>query len=368
MQRYNALNPDVTVVINASPYETGKQEKRLHKAAQCPTPVVYVNRVGGQDGLVFDGRSFVYDNGTRVVLPLAEEAGCTIALSPASPTKTVKAISEEEEIYTILKRGLRDYVDAVKPRKVLLGLSGGMDSALTAAIAVDALGADHVYGVMIPSVYTSQASLDDAAFVANALAIGLLSIPLSAAMDVLGDVLDHPAGITHENLQARLRGLILMAHANRNNDLLLNTSNKSESAMGYATLYGDMCGGFAVLQDVYKTQVYRLAQWRNRQGVVFNDSTLTKEPTAELRPDQKDTDSLPPYDRLDHLLQHFIEGYGSLEEAITQGFSGAEAEKVYRALHGAEYKRRQAPLGIKITPRAFGPDWRFPVMRGRLPF
>jgi NAD+ synthetase len=368
MQRYNALNPDVTVVINASPYETGKQEKRLHKAAQCPTPVVYVNRVGGQDGLVFDGRSFVYDNGTRVVLPLAEEAGCTIALSPASPTKTVKAISEEEEIYTILKRGLRDYVDAVKPRKVLLGLSGGMDSALTAAIAVDALGADRVYGVMIPSVYTSQASLDDAAFVANALAIELLSIPLSAAMDVLGDVLDHPAGITHENLQARLRGLILMAHANRNNDLLLNTSNKSESAMGYATLYGDMCGGFAVLQDVYKTQVYRLAQWRNRQGVVFNDSTLTKEPTAELRPDQKDTDSLPPYDRLDHLLQHFIEGYGSLEEAITQGFSGAEAEKVYRALHGAEYKRRQAPLGIKITPRAFGPDWRFPVMRGRLPF
>ena len=368
MQRYNALNPDVTVVINASPYETGKQEKRLHKAAQCPTPVVYVNRVGGQDGLVFDGRSFVYDNGTRVVLPLAEEAGCTIALSPASPTKTVKAISEEEEIYTILKRGLRDYVDAVKPRKVLLGLSGGMDSALTAAIAVDALGADRVYGVMIPSVYTSQASLDDAAFVANALAIELLSIPLSGAMDVLGDVLDHPAGITHENLQARLRGLILMAHANRNNDLLLNTSNKSESAMGYATLYGDMCGGFAVLQDVYKTQVYRLAQWRNRQGVVFNDSTLTKEPTAELRPDQKDTDSLPPYDRLDHLLQHFIEGYGSLEEAITQGFSGAEAEKVYRALHGAEYKRRQAPLGIKITPRAFGPDWRFPVMRGRLPF
>jgi NAD+ synthetase len=368
MQRYNGLNPDVTVVINASPYETGKQEKRLHKAAQCPTPVVYVNRVGGQDGLVFDGRSFVYDNGTRVVLPLAEEAGCTIALSPASPTKTVKAISEEEEIYTILKRGLRDYVDAVKPRKVLLGLSGGMDSALTAAIAVDALGADRVYGVMIPSVYTSQASLDDAAFVANALAIELLSIPLSAAMDVLGDVLDHPAGITHENLQARLRGLILMAHANRNNDLLLNTSNKSESAMGYATLYGDMCGGFAVLQDVYKTQVYRLAQWRNRQGVVFNDSTLTKEPTAELRPDQKDTDSLPPYDRLDHLLQHFIEGYGSLEEAITQGFSGAEAEKVYRALHGAEYKRRQAPLGIKITPRAFGPDWRFPVMRGRLPF
>jgi NAD+ synthetase len=243
-----------------------------------------------------------------------------------------------------------------------------MDSALTAAIAVDALGADRVYGVMIPSVYTSQASLDDAAFVAKALAIELLSIPLSAAMDVLGDVLDHPAGITHENLQARLRGLILMAHANRNNDLLLNTSNKSESAMGYATLYGDMCGGFAVLQDVYKTQVYRLAQWRNRQGVVFNDSTLTKEPTAELRPDQKDTDSLPPYDRLDHLLQHFIEGYGSLEEAITQGFSGAEAEKVYRALHGAEYKRRQAPLGIKITPRAFGPDWRFPVMRGRLPF
>jgi NH3-dependent NAD+ synthetase/predicted amidohydrolase len=368
MQRYNGLNPDVTVVINASPYETGKQEKRLHKAAQCPTPVVYVNRVGGQDGLVFDGRSFVYDNGTRVALPLAEEAGCTIALSPASPTKTVKAISEEEEIYTILKRGLRDYVDAVKPRKVLLGLSGGMDSALTAAIAVDALGADRVYGVMIPSVYTSQASLDDAAFVANALAIELLSIPLSGAMDVLGDVLDHPAGITHENLQARLRGLILMAHANRNNDLLLNTSNKSESAMGYATLYGDMCGGFAVLQDVYKTQVYRLAQWRNRQGVVFNDSTLTKEPTAELRPDQKDTDSLPPYDRLDHLLQHFIEGYGSLEEAITQGFSGAEAEKVYRALHGAEYKRRQAPLGIKITPRAFGPDWRFPVMRGRLPF
>jgi NAD+ synthetase len=368
MQRYNALNPDVTVVINASPYETGKQEKRLYKAAQCPTPVVYVNRVGGQDGLVFDGRSFVYDNGTRVVLPLAEEAGCTIALSPASPTKMVKAISEEEEIYTILKRGLRDYVDAVKPRKVLLGLSGGMDSALTAAIAVDALGADRVYGVMIPSVYTSQASLDDAAFVANALAIELLSIPLSGAMDVLGDVLDHPTGITHENLQARLRGLILMAHANRNNDLLLNTSNKSESAMGYATLYGDMCGGFAVLQDVYKTQVYRLAQWRNRQGVVFNDSTLTKEPTAELRPDQKDTDSLPPYDRLDSLLQHFIEGYGSLEEAITQGFSGAEAEKVYRALHGAEYKRRQAPLGIKITPRAFGPDWRFPVMRGRLPF
>jgi NAD+ synthetase len=368
MQRYNALNPDVTVVINASPYETGKQEKRLHKAAQCPTPVVYVNRVGGQDGLVFDGRSFVYDNGTRVVLPLAEEAGCTIALSPASPTKMVKAISEEEEIYTILKRGLRDYVDAVKPRKVLLGLSGGMDSALTAAIAVDALGADRVYGVMIPSVYTSQASLDDAAFVANALAIELLSIPLSAAMDVLGDVLDHPAGITHENLQARLRGLILMAHANRNNDLLLNTSNKSESAMGYATLYGDMCGGFAVLQDVYKTQVYRLAQWRNTQSIVFNASTLTKEPTAELRPDQKDTDSLPPYDRLDSLLQYFIEGYGSLEEAITQGFSGAEAEKVYRALHGAEYKRRQAPLGIKITPRAFGPDWRFPVMRGRLPF
>jgi NAD+ synthetase len=327
-----------------------------------------VNRVGGQDGLVFDGRSFVYDNGTRVVLPLAEEAGCTMTLSPSSYPQTVKAISEEEEIYTILKRGLRDYVDAVKPRKVLLGLSGGMDSALTAAIAVDALGADRVYGVMIPSVYTSQASLDDAAFVARALAIELLTLPLSGAMGALEVLLDHPTGITHENLQARLRGLILMAHANRNNDLLLNTSNKSESAMGYATLYGDMCGGFSVLKDVYKTMVYGLSHWRNTQSVVFNPSTLTKEPTAELRPDQKDTDSLPPYDRLDHLLQHFIEGYGTVEGAVTQGFSKAEAEKVYRALHGAEYKRRQAPLGVKVTPRAFGPDWRFPVMRGTVPF
>ncbi|MFM7622102.1 MAG: NAD(+) synthase, partial [Alphaproteobacteria bacterium] len=300
--------------------------------------------------------------------PLAEAAGCTLSVPPLPAPQGHHPISEEEEVYTILKRGLRDYVEAAKPRKVLLGLSGGMDSALTAAIAVDALGAQRVYGVMMPSAYTSQASLQDAAFVARALNIDLLTVPLSSAMEALETLLDHPTGTTHENLQARLRGLILMAHANKNNDLLLNTSNKSETAMGYATLYGDMCGGLAVLKDVYKTQVYRLAHWRNTQGIVFNESTLAKAPTAELRPDQKDTDSLLPYDRLDPLLQHFIEGYGGVEGADSLGFSPAEAEKVFRALHGAEYKRRQAPLGIKITTRAFGPDWRFPVMRGGVPF
>lgn len=364
MQRYHDLNPDFTVVINASPYEIGKHEHRLQNAAQCPTPVVYVNRVGGQDGLVFDGRSFVYHNGLHQILPLAEEAGCTVSLSPIPTPQRHHPISEEEEIYTILKRGLKDYVEAAKPRKVLLGLSGGMDSALTAAIAVDALGAQRVYGVMLPSVYTSEASLKDATFVARALNIELLIVPLLSAMEALETLLDHPIGTTHENLQARLRGVILMAHANKNNDLLLNTSNKSETAMGYATLYGDMCGGLAVLKDVYKTQVYRLARWRNTQGIVFNESTLAKAPTAELRPDQKDTDSLPPYDRLDPLLQHFIEGYGGMDDVGPLGFTPAEAEKVFRALHGAEYKRRQAPLGIKVTTRAFGPDWRFPVMRG----
>ena len=369
MSQYGALHPDFTVVLNASPYERGKQEKRLQRAAACPTPVIYVNRVGGQDGLVFDGQSFAYQDGRITTLPLAKEDGQTITLPLTSPLPCpAQSMTEEEEIYTILKRGLNDYANAVNPRKVLLGLSGGMDSALTAAIAVDALGAERVYGIMMPSPYTSGASLDDAAFVAGALGIDLLTIPLNPAMQAMDTMLGAPTGVTHENLQARLRGVILMAHANHNNDLLLTTGNKSELAMGYATLYGDMCGGFSVLKDLYKTDVYRLAQWRNTQSVVFNDSTLTKAPTAELRPDQKDTDSLPPYDRLDALLHHFIEGYGSIDGAVALGFDHFDAETVYRALHAAEYKRRQAPLGVKVSSRAFGPDWRFPVMRGTLPF
>ena len=362
MQIYQNCDPDIYVIINASPFEIGKYQKRLALAKNCNKPVFYINSVGGQDGLVFDGRSFAYDNGKAIVLSHCTPDSRTISLRDLSVSDSNADIDEQEEVYAVLTRGLSDYFRHSRCNGVLIGLSGGIDSALTAAIAVDALGADRVCGVHMPSQYTSEDSMNDAADLAKKLGIKMLTIPINEAMVAMNDLLNNPNGLAQENMQARLRGVILMTLSNQNNYLVLTTGNKSEMAVGYATLYGDMCGGFSVLKDIYKTDVYRLAHFRNRQNMVFNDSVLTKEPTAELRPDQKDSDSLPLYPILDKLLRHFIEEYGSKQQAINDGIDPAIVNRVYDLLYKSEYKRKQSPIGVKVTTRAFGHDWRVPVM------
>jgi len=274
--------------------------------------------------------------------------------------------------------GLRDYVHKSGFRSVVLGLSGGIDSALTAAVAVDALGADNVHSVMLPSPYTSQESLDDAAACAKLLGIGLDSVPIAPAMQAMDTALaplfsGKSKDLTEENIQARLRGNILMALSNKMGWMLLTTGNKSEMAVGYATLYGDMCGGYSVLKDLYKTEVFRLSRWRNTHlppqgqgpdGPVMPEQVITKPPTAELRENQTDQDSLPPYDILDAILYQLIEQQASTSDIITLGHDTTTVEHVATLLKRAEYKRFQAPPGVKLSTRSFGRDWRYPLVNG----
>ena len=351
----NLKGAEVICVLNGSPFEINKQHLREEHAAAIVKAtgarLVYVNQVGGQDDIVFDGNSFAMDASGKIVetLPAWEEA-----------VGTTGKEKNTNDIYQALVTGLRDYVNKNGFPGVIFGLSGGVDSALVAAIAVDALGKGRVRAVMLPSRYTSKDSLEDAAECAKLLGIQYESIPITPAFDVLQAQLKLE-GLAEENIQSRIRGVILMGLSNQTGAMVVSTGNKSEMSVGYATLYGDMCGGYAPLKDVYKTTAYALVHWRNQQGRVIPERIITKAPTAELRDNQTDQDSLPPYPVLDAILKLLIESECSVKEIVGQGFEEAIVLRVQKMLQNAEYKRRQAPPGVKITAKAFGRDRRYPI-------
>lgn len=365
---------EVLLVLNASPYHLGKQKRRTEvlreRVAATGLPVVYANLVGGQDELVFDGASFALDSkgGLRCQLPQFEEALamvevsggeiCSGSIAPAQPM--------EAEVYQALVLGVRDYLGKNGFPGAIIGLSGGIDSALTLCIAVDALGADKVRAVMMPSPYTADISLDDSREMVRLLGVRYDEIAIAPAMETFAALLEKefaglPADTTEENLQARIRGMILMALSNKSGSLVLTTGNKSEMAVGYCTLYGDMAGGFAVIKDIAKTLVYRLSRWRNTVSPVIPERIITRPPSAELKPDQTDQDSLPPYDVLDAIVEAYMENDLSPREIIAKGYAEADVRRVVHLLKISEYKRRQSPVGIRVTQRGFGKDWRFPI-------
>ncbi len=368
---------DVLINLNASPFHLDKQRERedltRRRAALFGAPVAYVNQVGGQDEVVFDGGSHVTD-ASGVLLaraPMFEASDCVVDL--ARPCGEVAALPDEvEQMRRALVMGIRDYVLRNGASDVLIGLSGGIDSALVTALACEALGAEHVLGVLMPSRFSSEHSVADAEALAANLGIETLTLPIEQPVAAVEELLAGPFAawgltgfdVTEENIQARMRGLLLMAVSNKTGRMLLSTGNKSEMAVGYATLYGDMAGGFAVLKDVYKTQVYALARRLNRGGEVIPRHVLEKPPSAELRPGQKDSDSLPDYAVLDGILQAHIELGQSVAEIAARGFDEGEVRAIIRMLYRAEYKRRQAPPGVKITRKAFGRDRRYPITHG----
>jgi NAD+ synthase (glutamine-hydrolysing) len=376
-----ARGAELLVVINASPFEIHKERERERivrdRIADVHLPVVYVNLVGGQDELVFDGNSFVMDAQGQVVMraPAFEEGTYVVEVVRRGsrvvplPELVAPELSDEESIYRALVLGVRDYVNKHGFPGVVLGLSGGVDSALTLAIAVDALGAERVHAVMMPSRYTAPMSLEDATEEARALAVtySVISIEsmFAATLDALREEFaGRPADSAEENIQSRCRMLILMGISNKTGRMLLTTGNKSEMAVGYATLYGDMAGGFAPIKDCSKQLVYRLAAYRNGRGRVIPQRAIDRAPSAELRPDQKDSDSLPPYDVLDPILEAFIEEDLSVDEIEARGFDRATVGRVLDLVKRNEYKRRQAPPGVRVSRRAFGRDWRYPITNG----
>jgi NAD+ synthase len=382
-----AQGAEILVAPNGSPYRRTADRERTEVArarvAETGLPLIYLNEVGGQDELVFDGASFALDAQGREVmrLPMFEEAVGVMRWSEGPEGWTATGaplagwVDGPGEVYHAMVVGLRDYVNKSGFPGVLLGLSGGVDSAITAVVAADALGPDRVRCFMLPSRYTSRESLEDAEDCARRLGVRLDEIPISPAVDAFAGMLtplfeNRPPDLTEENIQARIRGLSLMALSNKLGSMLLTTGNKSEIAVGYATLYGDMCGGYNVLKDLYKTEVYEVCRWRNAHdpfGVAADpipDRILTKPPSAELRPDQKDQDSLPEYADLDAILHGLVEEEASLDEIVDRGFPREMVERVQRLLYGSEYKRRQAAPGVKIGPKAFGRDRRYPIVNG----
>ncbi|MFB3044664.1 MAG: NAD+ synthase, partial [Acidimicrobiia bacterium] len=362
--------------INASPFHRGKAADReqmlAERARGAGVPVVYLNLVGGQDELVFDGASLVLAADGTVVhrSPQFEEDLFVVdvpltgeAVADGSPTPL---LSSTEEVYKALVTGLGDYVRKNGFSQVVIGLSGGIDSALTATIAVDALGASAVWGISMPSRFSSQHSIDDARQLAEELGVKFDVLPMDQAyaafLEILDPVFDGTDfGVAEENLQARARGAILMAVSNKFGPMVVATGNKSEMAVGYATLYGDMVGGYAVLKDVFKTLIYELARWRNKDGAVIPQNSIDKPPSAELRPDQKDSDSLPPYELMDAVLERHIESDEGLSEMVAAGYDDALVSRIVRMVATNEYKRRQAAPGVKITTKAFGKDRRLPI-------
>jgi NAD+ synthase (glutamine-hydrolysing) len=376
-----AAGAHAILVINGSPFHMHQQRQREEalaaRARETSVPLLYVNMVGGQDELVFDGGSIAVDatGAVRFRAPQFEEGLHVVEFDVARGTAVLAAataapeLSLVERVYRALVLGTRDYVEKNGFTGVVLGLSGGVDSALTLAIAVDALGAERVQAVMMPSRYTSKMSLEDAESEARGLGVryDTLSIEpmFEATLGVLRDVFAGlPPDTTEENIQARCRGVLLMAISNKQGKMLLTTGNKSEMAVGYATLYGDMAGGFAPLKDCTKTLVYQLAKYRNAIARVIPERVITRPPTAELRLEQKDSDSLPPYDVLDPILEAFIEKDYSVDQITALGFERATVVRVLQMVKGAEYKRRQAPPGVRVSNRAFGRDWRYPITSG----
>jgi NAD+ synthase (glutamine-hydrolysing) len=369
-----AAGAQVIVVPNGSPYHTLQQSMRVAqieaRTRENGVPFVYVNRIGGQDELVFDGASFVMDAAGAIAQQLpAWHATVAIADFDGAVPRHVRGVLDptlEPNVYQALVVGVRDYVAKNGFPGVLLGLSGGVDSALTLAVAVDALGADRVRAVMLPSQYSASISLADARSMAGIVGVRYDEIPIGPMFDTfLASLRSEFAGLApdaaEENIQARIRGTLLMALSNKFGSIVLTTGNKSEMAVGYATLYGDMAGGFAVLKDISKTLVYRLCHYRNGLGRVIPERIITRAPSAELRPDQVDQDSLPPYDVLDAILEAYVEHNAAPAAIVAQGFPADDVRKVVRLIKINEYKRRQAAVGIRITPRGFGKDWRYPI-------
>jgi NAD+ synthase (glutamine-hydrolysing) len=378
-----AAGAQVLCVLNASPFHIdkhGEREERMSvRARACGRPLLYAHLVGGQDEVVFDGASFAVDAQGRVQARAAMFAPATLLIelgesgAVSGPIEPVPQV--EAQVWGALVTGVRDYIGKNGFPGVIIGLSGGIDSALVLAVAVDALGADRVRCVMMPSPYTADISWLDARDMVARLGVRYDEIGITPMFEAFLDALAPqfaglPEDATEENIQARVRGTLLMALSNKTGAIVLTTGNKSEMATGYCTLYGDMAGGFAVIKDVVKTLVYRLAAWKNEQpslradgsiGAVIPERIITRPPSAELRPDQKDQDSLPPYEALDAILERYMENDQSIEEIVAAGFERADVERVTRLIKINEYKRRQAPVGIRITHRAFGRDWRYPI-------
>ena len=379
---------EILCVPNGSPFEAGKEDVRLTLAAsrvkESGLPLIYLNQLGGQDEVVYDGASFVLNPDTSVATALpgweervamTEWARDAAGKWHCAPGEKPVAEDRSSQVYHAMMLALRDYVNKNRFPGVVLGLSGGIDSALSAAVAVDALGPKRVRCVMLPSRYTSRESLEDADACARLLGVDYETIEIERAVAAMGETLAAPfagtqTGITEENLQSRLRGVILMALSNKFGPMVLTTGNKSEMSVGYATLYGDMCGGYNVLKDIYKTEVFRLSHWRNQnspagalgpRGRVIPERIIEKPPTAELRANQTDQDSLPPYDILDGILECLVERECSFEDTVARGYDPATVKRVEHLLYISEYKRRQAPPGVKISSRNFGRDRRYPI-------
>ncbi len=365
---------EILIVPNGSPFDSNKHHERLQHARgrvkETGLPLLYVNQIGGQDELVFDGGSFAMNEKGEIAMqmPFFTEDIMPCSLDSSEHTNS-EPHDDIEMIYEALKLGLKDYIEKNNFPGILLGLSGGIDSAISAVIAADALGPEKVHAVMMPSQYTSQDSLDDAAALAENLEIRLDTIPIAPTVEALEGALSGYASyeqcpVAFENIQSRARGVILMALSNATGKMVLSTGNKSEMAVGYATLYGDMCGGYNVLKDVYKTQIYEISRWRNEQDFVIPERIITRAPSAELKDNQTDQDTLPPYEELDEILHNAIELEKSSQEITELGFAPETVKRVISMLDHAEYKRRQAPPGVKITARAFGRERRYPITNG----
>jgi len=379
---------EIFCVPNGSPFEAGKEDVRLKLAAsrihETGVPLIYLNQLGGQDEVVYDGASFVLNADGKIAVALPswnEQVAITDWQRDGSgkwicaPGDTFVAQDRSSQVYHAMVLALRDYVNKNRFPGVVLGLSGGIDSALSAAVAVDALGADRVRCVMLPSRYTSRESLEDADACARMLGVTCETIEIERAVAAMGETLAAPFAGTktdtsEENIQSRLRGVILMALSNKFGPMVLTTGNKSEMSVGYATLYGDMCGGYNVLKDIYKTEVFLLSHWRNQnspagalgpQGRVIPERIIEKPPTAELKPNQTDQDSLPPYDILDGILECLVEHECNFQQTVAKGFDPATVKRIEHLLYVSEYKRRQAPPGVKISSRNFGRDRRYPI-------
>ena len=385
---------EILIVINGSPYEIDKPDQRMNfavgRVSETGLPLAYVNLVGGQDELVFDGCSFIL-NRKHALKAQAKAWEPQLVLSKWAlkaegwtcnegtlEINTHDTVGQLHAIYHAIVLGLRDYVNKNSFPGVIMGLSGGIDSALSAAVAVDAIGSENVHCVMMPSPFTSQESLEDAAEIAGILGVAYDIIPIHEAMTAFDKMLksvfqNYEADATEENIQARARGMIVMALSNKLGYLPLTTGNKSEMSVGYATLYGDMCGGYSVLKDIYKTTVFAISRWRNEirpsnvlggEGSVIPERIISKKPSAELKPDQFDEDTLPPYEVLDDILKNLIEGEQAISDIVARGHDPNVVRRVWHMLDRAEYKRRQAPPGVKISSRSFGRDRRYPITNG----
>jgi NAD+ synthase len=381
-----SLGAEMLFVSNASPYEKGKLERRLilvkQRFKETNLPIIYCNRVLGQDGIIFDGRSFAYDGEIKYVLSIFKEDAQIIEIDNnnriiGNSIATFQEIPVEDELYGAMVLGLREYLSNNMASSVVIGLSGGIDSALVAAIAVDAIGAENVKAIMLPSQFTSQESLEDAESIAKILNIAYEVIPIRDIVETAKNNIGQISNLAYENLQSRSRGMILMAISNSTSSLLLTTGNKSENATGYATLYGDMCGAFNPVKDIYKTDLFRVAKFRNSNiptsieiknawYPIMPERVITKPPSAELRENQKDSDSLPEYELLDEILNLYIEQNLGIEEIIDLGFDEQIVKRIAKLVKDSEFKRQQSAPGVKLSIRNFEKDRRYPITNGYL--